>query len=200
MQSEADWGGDTGDARSIVTFGIRPKQNEQRSKTEGRPIFDDVEYVEILVPGDKNNIVHRPVRAEDKERYARQYAAFKGGQGEKLSGTPLAEWPGISRSEVEELAYFNIRTLEQLASVGDGHLQRMGPLLALRQRARDFLEKAKGDAPMAAMRTELEKRDNLIETQQQQIDELKRLVAEITQGTARAETTAGPAEAKRKKG
>lgn len=199
MESAADWGSDSvGDPRVVIRFNLEPKQNEERSRVEGRPIFEDLEYVEIMVPGDRNNIVHRPVRPEDRQKYARQYAAFKGGQGEALSGTPLAEWPGISRSEVAELAHFNIRSVEQLATVGDGHLQRMGPLLALRQRARDFIEKAKGNAPLEQMRAELATRDNLIATQQVQLDELKRLVAEISKG--KADTVANVVDPKRGKG
>src|SRR5687767_12230241 len=83
----------------FVRFGLHPKKDEEASRTAGRPIFTDTEYVEIMVPGDKQNIIHRPVTSEDRRRFARQYDAWLTGKGEQLVGTPLAEWPGVTRSQ-----------------------------------------------------------------------------------------------------
>lgn len=139
----------------------------------GRPIYEDVEYVEIMVPGDKTQTVHRPVRPTDKIEYSKQYQAWKAGHDQHAAtGTLLEQWPGISRAQVEELRHFKIRTVEQLAELSDGNAARMGPILALRQRARDFLERAKGNAPLEKMRTELAARDNEIETLKRQVAEL----------------------------
>lgn len=144
-----------------VRFEKRPKRNEKASLEAGRPIYDEVDYIEIRAPGDKDNIVHRPVTESDKLRFATQYRRWQstGGDGEALTGTPLAEWPAVSRSQVEELRYFGVRTVEQLAAVTDGNLKNVGPLLMLRQKARDFVAKAKDEAPMAQMRDELAAKD-----------------------------------------
>lgn len=141
--------------RVFVSFGLHPRQNEQASLEAGRPIYDDVEYVQIIVPGDKNNVVHRPVQEADKRRFAAQYRAWRSGQHEaQSSGTPLSAWPGVTRAQVEELAYFHVRTVEQLAELSDGNAQNIGPVLQLRQRARDFIAAARGAAPLEQLRAQ----------------------------------------------
>lgn len=164
------------DAKLFVRFSVRPTKNEAASVSAGRPVFADTEYVEIVVPGDKQNVVLRPVRDADKQRFGRQYAAFKAGDAEQVTGTPLSEWPAVTRSQVEELAYFKIRTVEQLAGVSDGNLKNAGPFLALRQKARDWLEKAEGGALESKLRAELDAEKLARETLQAQVAEL---VAEL---------------------
>jgi hypothetical protein len=94
--------------------------------------------------------VHEPVNDEHKARWPEQYAAFKAGREAPLEGTPLAAWPKMSRARVEELAYFHIRTIEQLAQVDDGRLQNLGMgARQERESAKLFLEvAAKGAAPL----------------------------------------------------
>lgn len=142
----------------------------------GRPIYDDVEFVEIIIPGDKTQAVHRAVTDNDRREYAAQYQAWKAGQDQTAaSGTMLEKWTGITKAQVEELKHFKIRTVEQLAQLSDGNASRMGPILALRQKAKDFLEQAKGNAPLEKMRNELASRDNEIETLKRQVAELAAL-------------------------
>ena len=160
-----------GSEKLFVSFSLHPRQDEKRSREEGRPNFEDVEYIRIFVPGDKTQQVHRPVREDDKRRFARQYAAYKAGQSEALVGTPLAQWPGITRSQVEELAYFHVRTVEQLANMQEGNASRFIGIQALKARARDFLEAAKSNAHVESMRAALADRDNKIEVLERQMKE-----------------------------
>lgn len=132
-------------------FHMQARKDEKASSAAGRPIFTDVEYVEIHVPGDKLNIIHRPARPKDKKRFAGAYRAFKAGQEQGVAGTPLAEWPQVTRSQVEELKYHGVHTVEQLAAVTDGNVQNIGPILALRAKAQAYLEAARVGAPSAAL-------------------------------------------------
>lgn len=161
-----------------VEFSLVPKKNEDKSKEAGRPIFEDVEYVRIPVPGDKYNTPHKPVGEKERERFRAQYEAWKTNPAEKMQGMPLSEWAGITRSEVEELAYFHVRTVEQLAGLSDGNAKNVGPILALRQRAKDFIEKAKEDAPILAMRA-------LLEEEKAQRLALERQLKELVDAEAR---------------
>lgn len=159
-------------ARRYVQFGHHPAKDEAKSLEAGRPIYADAEYIEISIPGDKFNVVHRPVRPTDKVEFAEEYRRFKAGEAMQQSGTPLEKWPGISRAEVLELQHFRIFTVEQLADVADGNAKDLGPVLALRERARDFIAAAKGNAPVEKMRAELAKRDEQIAAMQAQIEAL----------------------------
>ena len=149
----------------VVRFSIEAMENPDKSKEKGRPVFDDVEMISIRIPGDPDIRV-RPVRADDKQQYAKQYLAFKQNQNQETStGTPLAQWAPMKRSQVEEAKFLGVHTVEQLSEVADVHLQKLGPgWLALRQKARDWLVSANDGAALSKMRDELEEANRRIAT------------------------------------
>ena len=124
----------------------------------GREIYDEVEYITILSPGDPTNIIDRPVSDTDRKRYPQRYAAFKAGQSqEAMSGTPLSSVPWMPANLAAEAKHQHIHSVEQLAAVSDEIVGRLGMgWHKLRQKARDFIEAAKGNAPIEAYRTALE--------------------------------------------
>lgn len=152
------------DHRLLVTFFLEPIQNTEKTLKEGRPIFDDTEFVRIMTPGDKNSVIVRTAHPEDKMRFAKQYQKFKDGNAQAASGTSLEKWPMVTKAQVEELKYFGIHTVEALADVADVHAQKFMGINMLRQRARDYVEASKGTQPLAEMRAQLEAKDNEIET------------------------------------
>jgi hypothetical protein len=143
---------------AVPVFFTEAVRMDFKSKQAGRDIFEDREFVRILIPGDRRSAPVEPVNDEHKKRWPREYEAFKAGQDAPLEGTPLADWPQISRARVEELAFFHIRTVEQLAAVNDVQLQQLGMgARELRERARLFLEVARtGTAPLSRVLTRLE--------------------------------------------
>lgn len=158
----------------IPRFYQRPVQNNFRSQKEGRPIFDEVDYVEILVPGNRGSVVDERVNDSHKARWPKFYDAFKQGQTLAETGTPLEEWAAISRAQVEELKHFNIRTVETLAALGDDALSRAIPMggHSLRAKAQRTLEMAKGAAPTDALAAEAQQLRDTIAVMQTTIDEL----------------------------
>jgi hypothetical protein len=155
-----------------VEFGMFPIQNKVKTVEEGRPIFDEVPFVKIMIPGDKDNIVHRKVKATDKQRWPRQWQAFENQQEQPLEGTPLVEWPGISRSQCEELAHFGIKTVEQLAQMADSNTQKFMGLVGLKHRAVEYLEASKSAAPFQQLQAENDHLRNEIEAMKDQIAQL----------------------------
>ena len=142
----------------------------------GRPIYVDREYIKIVTPGDKDNIPHRPVRPSDIEAYRAQYNRFKAGLSQATTGTPIEQLPGVSKSQVKELAYFNIRTVEQLVQTSDANLSRVGPYMALRQKAADWLKAARGMAPVNEARAEAERLKDEMKRQAEEIKQLRELL------------------------
>jgi len=61
-----------------------------------------------------------------------------------MEGTPLTEWTGITRSQAEELKFWNIRTVEQLAACSDQNTQNFKGLATLKQSAQQYLDAASG--------------------------------------------------------
>ncbi len=160
------------DENLFVRFFTHPKQDQDKSAAAGRPIFVDTVYITIMVPGDKTSIISRPASQRDKDRFAKHFANFESKAGDVLEGTPLEAWPGISRSQVEEMKYFNVRTVEQLANMSDTNAQKFMGMSIMRTRALAFLEAAEGNAANETLAAELEKRDNEILGLKQAVEEL----------------------------
>jgi hypothetical protein len=127
------------DSKLHVRFYSKPKYNPDKSAEENRPIYEDTVYVEIMMPGEKNNIIQRPAMSmRDDLRFPKHYEQFMKGQQEQMVGTPLKVLPFLSEAQVEELAYFKIRTVEQLADLSDT-VNFMGAQ-EMKQRAQKFLK------------------------------------------------------------
>lgn len=160
------------DRRLVVRFSLQPRIDSKKTEEEGRECYRDVEFVTILIPGDKTLTVNRPVMPSDRNRFPQQYAAFKNKQGEALLGTPLAAWPLVTDSQRRELEYFNIRTVEQLADVADGFAANMMGVYALKTSAQKYLAASKEAAPTIKLMKELEQRDGAIAALKDQLDRL----------------------------
>lgn len=145
-----------------VQFAMKPIQNNYRTQREGRPVFEDQLWIEIRTPGGLN-IIERPAAEEDKVRFARHWAFYQqthGAEGQQI-GTPLAQWPLLRPSQIEELRALKFYTVEQVAAASDEQLGRLGMLagmapMAFRERARLYLESARDNA--LAQKQEEEKR------------------------------------------
>lgn len=159
-------------------FFIAPIEDEAKSKAAGRKVFVDVEMVEIRVDRDT---ISRPVTEQDKRDYAHQYVPWKNGQDQTAAeGMPLREWPMVTRSQAEEFAYCGIRTVEQMASAADTLIQRIGPYMELRQKARDWLKAATDNGEIVKLRDEntdlrgrLAALEAMVETQRADIEKAR---------------------------
>lgn len=176
----------------IPEFYIKPVRQAFRSEQEGREVYEDREYVRIIVPGPPSGsvsptVVDRAVEDEHKTRWPRQYAAFKAGAAQLLEGTPIEEWAAIGRSQAMELAACQVRTVEALAALPDLILQKVAPMggLALRDKARAFLDQAAGLAPLSAAMSEIEDLKARLKLADEAIATLSaRLEAKTTKGEA----------------
>jgi len=161
-----------GDEKLLVKFYIKARPDKAKTLEEGRPMFKDVEYIDIRIPGSRDG-VGRPASDDDKSRFPLHYAAFKERtDDEHLEGTPLTEWSLVTRSQAEELAFFNCKTVEQLAAMTDGNAGNFMGIQVLKAKAVKWLEQAAEDAPALKLAAELEERDAKITEQATLIEEL----------------------------
>jgi hypothetical protein len=137
------------DSKTIPEFFLKAVRQGFKSEQDGRDIFEDVEFVRIITPGNMRSIPEEPVADEHRARWPRQYDAFKRGMDDPTEGTPLSQVAFITPAQVRMLAALNVKTVENLANVGDGELQNL-PLGGrdLRQKAQAFLENAQTNAPL----------------------------------------------------
>jgi len=167
-----------GDERLPVRFYMGAIQNDEETEKQGRPIFVDTECIQIF--NSKDNVIDRPIRDSDKQRWPGAYNAWKsGGDGEPgATGTRLAHWPIMTRAQVEEFRFFKIFTVEQLAELPDSTAQKIMGAVKLRQLAKLAVEAARGEEPFRRMQAELEKRDGQIAELQSEVRRLTGLIAE----------------------
>ena len=137
------------DEQLLVRFFLKSRKNEEETLVQGRPIFKEAEYMEIRIPGSRSIQVSRPATPNDKLRFPRHYAAFKARVEMPEEGTPLAEWPQISRSMAEELSFLNIKTVEQLGSCSDTYITQLQGGYSLRTRAQEWLKSSDATALIA---------------------------------------------------
>lgn len=141
----------------------RPVQNPFKTQQEGVPIFDDIVYIEIHTPGNQLNVVDTPIREEHKIRFPLHWAHYQNTHGKDgaVVGTPISQWPLITAGQGETLKALGFVTVQQVAFASDEQVSRVGmhagmAPLALRERAKRFLEVAAGDAVANKQAAEME--------------------------------------------
>lgn len=159
--------------KAAIKFFHNPVQNKDKTSKEGRPIFDNVEFVEIAYPG-KTDVVVRKVREEDKQLYAAHYAQFKNEEEQIGQGTPLALFPLLTPAEVQEARYFKCYTIEHLAELKDG------PLSVYAKKAQEYLKATKNAAKYTQLEAENAKMKTEIESLKAHVDELKSVVNKLS--------------------
>jgi hypothetical protein len=170
VQTHEEFTAHGGDEQLLVKFDLRSKQDKTASKEAGRPIFKEVEYVDIRVPGSPDN-VSRPATQRDRQRFPKHYAAFKERvTSDNVEGTLLTEWPQITRSQADELAYFGIKTVEQLAQVSDANGQGLMGFHGMKRKANEWLKAAAQGVQVSELMAELHKRDEQIAEMQAKLE------------------------------
>jgi hypothetical protein len=160
------------DDKLYVKFEVRAVRNEFKSNQEGRPIFYDQEYIQIIVPGSRD-ISTFPLDDHYKGRFRKAYDKWKANtEATTIDGTLLSELPWLSKSQIAELNYSNIHTVEQLANLSDANALKFMGNHSMRERAKNYLAAAAGEAPMLKLQAELEQRDNHIQVLTRKVEEL----------------------------
>lgn len=141
------------DAALSVRFHSKAVQNNWETSKQGRPIFQDIDYIEIFTPGNTLNIIDTPVREEHKHRFPIQWAAYQNAHSgdQRETGTPLSQWPYLTSAQAEELKGIKFFTVEAIAHASDEQIQHIGMIggmspHALRDRATAYLNAAAGSA------------------------------------------------------
>ncbi|UJH75049.1 chromosome partitioning protein ParA (plasmid) [Burkholderia cenocepacia] len=192
------------DSGLFVEFSLEPIHQEAESEKQGRPIYKDVAHIRIHFAGDRTKMIFRPVKMEDDQqgpsdprRFPRQWAAFQEQRSQVQEGTPLEQWPPLSRSEVMSMKAMHIHTVEQLAAMADSNLSWLGAR-ELREKAIAWLKNAEGGKEVVRLTAENEQLRADLDAQREQTKELaERLDALSARMDAGAGDAAAPARGRR---
>lgn len=168
-----DFGDSSSRASVIPEFFMDAVLDQVATAAQGREIWRDEERVKVIMPGNQLTVPVFKVTDEHRQRWPKEYAAFKEGVEFTEEGTPLEQWPVLSKGQVKELRYLGFKTVENVAAVSDANLQRMGlGARALREMAKSYLD----DAAKHALETKLTRENQVLRDQvaamQNQIEQL----------------------------
>ena len=122
------------------------------------------------------------------ERIEKAFEAWKAGVTLDIEGTPLRNWPVITRSQLANCEGLHLYAIEDLATASDDTIERLGMGgRALQARARDWL-KATGldSAPLTAELSQLRVRIADLEAERNELKAQLREYAEAEKGKVEA--------------
>jgi len=156
------------DRKLMVIFYKDVQKNENKSIEAGRPIFDEIDLVKIITPGSRDSFVG-PADYDYQQRFPQQWARYKQGKSQDISGTPLNQLPWLGVAQIAEFNAVGCHTVEQLVGMSDQLSSKFMGHHAVKQRAAQYLNLAKENAPLLKMEAELKTRDQKIEELQETV-------------------------------
>lgn len=150
------------DKSLAVEFHWGVEEDVEASRTEGRKICRQVEFVKIIAPADKTVVIDRRAEDEDRFRFRDRYEAFKNGLAqEAVSGTPLSALaltvpPVLDLADVEMYKFYNVHTAEQLVTMADGLAMKFMGHQERKRKIQAFIDASKENAPRLALQATVE--------------------------------------------
>lgn len=178
------------DGRLAVRFYTKVLPNEFESKKQDRPIFYEADFVTIWIPGNQLSNFDGFVNDTHKKRFPKQWARYVNNKSEsnagQISGTPVEEWPLISRAQAEELKALKFFTVESIAGCSDAQLQSIGMKAgmqphAFRERAQRFINLASESSKVNAQAEENRALKEANERNESALNELRRQLEQMQQ-------------------
>lgn len=111
---------------AMVRFFRDKVQLIAKSEELGRPYFEDMDFIEILIPGDSFNQVVTKVSDVHKEKYAESWKKYQSGLVQSVDGTPIESWSRLSRANAANYKAMNFHTIEQIAEMGENVFENVG--------------------------------------------------------------------------
>jgi hypothetical protein len=111
----------------------------ETARLGGSKIFKDVEVLNALIPGSKNQANSDLVTQDliDRKGIREFYNKWKSGVSTNMEGRPLRDLDELTGGQIKTLEAANIRSLEAVAELDDSLLSILGPQgRALRDKAR----------------------------------------------------------------
>lgn len=166
------------------------------TEREGRPIYDDVIYCEVISPGSRDSTpVFEMIRypnelGESNEPiYGLKYQELKDYVetyikdeeiDESMAGTPLKQWPEIPRSLISTLRAQSVFTVDALAALPDTKLSIVGPDgRTWRTKAQAYIESSKDKAYATKLAADLQRAQDDIKVRDEQIEDLSKRLARM---------------------
>lgn len=127
----------------LSRFFLHPVKDGPESEKAGHPVFKDVVYLELIIPGAIDDTTQRRATDADKETYAEAWAKFEAGTSDQITGWRIEQWAALSPAEVQTLKASKFLTVESIAEASDHQVQAFMGGVQMRAKARAALAQAK---------------------------------------------------------
>jgi len=172
-----------------VEFELRPEEDREASIDQGMPVFKDVEFAMITMPGG-GLVVDKPIneallyewkngdnRRKPPSPFAyRAYEAWKEGREAPVNGTDLKNWPGVTPAQLKTCQNATVRTIEDLAAANADTIRKLGMGgVAMMEKAKAYLASAnqnKTSEEVSALMVKLEALSDTVKRKDEQISDL----------------------------
>jgi hypothetical protein len=184
------------DDGGVPVFEKRAMPIENKRSKEVK--YEDVIWVTIFNKGDPKNIIERPMREADKDRWPQHWEAYKKNEEPPIDGIPLEDFPQITPAERMRCKQLHIRTVEDLVALPDAQLESLGGRgRALQKGAREYVAYREG-IQISDLQEEMEEKDALIKDLEARLSELERKPSGNSTGSNTKRSSGNkPAKAKR---
>lgn len=166
-----------GDDKLIVGFYKKSILNAARSRADGKPVYEGVDFVKIQHPGETLNIVDRPAHDGDRQRWPQKWAQYQQGITQRPDGVPLSLLFPDKPQIVDMMRGYNIHTVEQLANLSGEAISTVG--MGCQEwvnAASRYMERVNKGVSHHQFEKALSDRDQTIQTLKRQLDEVTALV------------------------
>lgn len=156
----------------VPVFELRamPKVNKRSKEVQ----YEDVIWVTIFNKGDPKNIIERPMREADKERWPQHWEAYKKNEEPPINGIPLEDFPQITPAERERCKRLHLRTVEDLCDLPQAQLEQLGGRgHSLQKGAREFIAYREG-VKVSDLMEQMEEKDEQINDLLRRLEDLER--------------------------
>lgn len=175
-----------------VQFEQRAVEDRNATIKAGGLVMRDVDYVIVMQVGSKDtaekealdwlNDLDRLAQngnypIEWAQHFRRQYESWKAGHEVPELGLSVRQWPSLSKAQAENLLAAGVRTVEDVATMNEQTMQRVGMgARELQRKARAYVdsrETNKAAEQIAALQAEVENRDATITGLEQRLAKLE---------------------------
>lgn len=188
---------------AYIEFKRDPKYLPKQSEKAGYPIHVEVDYVTVRQIGSNDSVIFEVptwlaqnridvqqgrLHPQFAAMYEESYKRWQSGQEMPLEGTPIKSWPVLRPAQVATLLLVNVRTVEDLATLNDEGLKRVGMGgIDLKQKAQSWMAQAQDKGPLtmevAGLKKENETLKLTLDTLMQKVEAMQRQPSVATEYT-----------------
>lgn len=159
-------------SKAFAFFFSKAKQIPSLSREEGKPVWQDRDYIRVQQPGERDAVELEATEVH-KARWPREWEHYKAGRTVKHEGTPLSLIFPDSEAMILNLRSLAIYTVEELADIPDSATGTIPFGGTLKDKAKKYLAAQNGAQGFNKLNSELEEQRKENQSLKLQIENLQ---------------------------